>query len=86
MLLAATEKCLTMSAMFAPAHELARQIHIINAYCREAEFLRDPLQNTLWDVLDEIIEAHTQVAPKSLFAGICNESLFTCVLKYMYMY
>ena len=60
-----------MPPLFAPAHELARQIHVINAYCREAELLEDPMQITLWDLLDELIDAHERVAPKSLFAGEC---------------
>ena len=59
-----------MPPMFAPAHELSRYIHIVNAYCREAEHIRDPVHDTLWDLLDELIEAHDQIAPKSLFAGI----------------
>ena len=63
------EKSLSIPPLFAPAHELARQIHIVNAYCREAEHMRDPIHATLWDVLDELIEAHAQVAPRSLFAG-----------------
>ena len=64
------EKILLMPPLFAPAHELSRQIHVINAYCREAEYLQDPMQSTLWDLLDELIDAHERVAPKSLFAGI----------------
>ena len=56
-------------AMFAPVHEVSRYIHVINAYCREAEVHHDPLQNTLWDVLDQLIDVHTNVAPRSLFAG-----------------
>lgn len=59
-----------MPPMFAPAHQLDRQIHVINAYCREAEYLRDPLHHILWDLLDSLIEVHSQVAPKSLFAGM----------------
>ena len=64
-----TEKSLNMPAIFAPAHELARQIQIVNAYCREAELLSDPFHDTLWDLLEELIEAHYRIAPKSLFAG-----------------
>ncbi len=58
-----------MPPMFAPAHELSRYIHVVNAFCREAEHTRDPIHDTLWDLLDELIEAHDQIAPKSLFAG-----------------
>ena len=64
-----TEHVLKQPAMFAPVHELSRQIQIINAYCREAEHLKDPIHDTLWDLLDELIEAHERIAPKSLFAG-----------------
>lgn len=64
-----TEKVLSMPAMFAPIHQVARYIHIINAYCREAELIHDPLRIALWNVLDELIEVHTNIAPKCLFAG-----------------
>ena len=47
---------MSITPLFAPAHELSRQIQIINAYCREAEVLDDPLQDTLWHLLDELIE------------------------------
>ncbi|ELT88995.1 hypothetical protein CAPTEDRAFT_219939 [Capitella teleta] len=77
------DECLTMCALFAPAHELARQIHIINAFCRESEFLRDPLQNYLWDTLDEVIEAHMQIAPKSLFAESVKDSIRTTAVEFM---
>ncbi|XP_013381613.1 uncharacterized protein LOC106152545 isoform X1 [Lingula anatina] len=69
------EKCLSMPPIFAPAHELSRQIQIINAYCREAEYLRDPIHATLWDLLDELIEAHSQVAPHSVFADSVKGSI-----------
>ena len=62
------EKIQQIPPIFAPAHELSRQIHVINAFCREAEKLGDPMQGTLWDVLDEVIDAHEKIAPKSLFA------------------
>lgn len=47
---------MSLPPLFAPAHELSRQIQIINTYCREAEILDDPLQDTLWHLLDELIE------------------------------
>lgn len=62
------EKALSSPPMFAPVHELERQIHIINAYCREAEFLDDPTFDSLWDLLDELIEAHRTLTPQSLFS------------------
>ena len=67
--------------MFAPAHQLDRQIHVINAYCREAEYMRDPLHHILWDLLDSLIDIHSQVAPKSLFAGRCTSGCFTLMLN-----
>ncbi|XP_019638101.1 PREDICTED: uncharacterized protein LOC109480348 [Branchiostoma belcheri] len=69
------ERSLSMPALFSPAHELSRQIQIINAYCREAEYLRDPFHDTLWDLLDELIEAHTRIAPISLFAESVKPSI-----------
>ncbi len=61
-----------MPPLFAPAHEISRQVQIINAYCREAEHLRDPIHDTSWDLLDELIETHEKIAPRSLFAGEVN--------------
>ena len=58
-----------MAAIFAPVHELSRQIQIVNAFCREAEYLGDPIHDLLWDLLDELIEAHEKIAPQSLFSG-----------------
>lgn len=69
------EKSLSTSPLFSPAHELARQIQIINAYCREAEYLGDPIHDTLWDLLDELIEAHTRIAPTSLFGTSMKSSI-----------
>ncbi|XP_006822682.1 uncharacterized protein LOC100373635 [Saccoglossus kowalevskii] len=69
------EYALTTSPLFSPAHELARQIHIINAYSREAELLRDPIHDALWDLLDDLIEAHSKIAPISLFAESVKSSI-----------
>lgn len=55
--------------MFAPAHELSRQIKIINAYSREAEYMDDEFHDSLVDILDELIETHSQVVHLSLFSG-----------------
>ena len=63
------ERCMAVPAMFAPAHELGRYIHIVNAYCREAAYLHDPMTSSLWYLLDLLIETHSAIAPKSLFAG-----------------
>lgn len=69
------EQALTTSKLFSPAHEVARQIQIINAYCREAELLNDPIHDALWDLLDELLEAHATVAPFSLFAESAKPSI-----------
>lgn len=55
--------------MFAPVHELARHIQVINTYNREAEYLKDPLHLVLWEVLDDLVELHAKIAPVSLFSG-----------------
>ena len=65
-----TEKIQRMPAIFAPVHELARHIHVINTYCREAEYVRDPLHLVLWEILDDLVESHANLSPKSLFAGL----------------
>ena len=53
--------------LFAPIHELSHQVQVINAYCREAEMIKDPTHDTLCDLLDELIEAHNTLAPISVF-------------------
>jgi len=65
-----TEKIQRVPALLAPVHELSRHIHVMNAYCREAEYTRDALHMVLWEVLDDLVETHANVAPKSLFAGL----------------
>ena len=65
-----TERIERMPSMFAPVHELARHIHIINTYCREAEYIQDALHLVLWEVLDDLVELHAKISPTSLFAGI----------------
>lgn len=69
------EKTQRGPALFAPVHDLSRQIQILNAYCREAEFLGDALHGTMWDLLDEMIEIHAKLAQKSLFAETVKESI-----------
>ncbi len=61
------ERALSTLPLFSPVHELSRQIQIINAFCREAEFISDPTHDILWDLLDELIEAHNHLSPVSLF-------------------
>ena len=64
-----------MAPMLTPAHELSRHIQIINAYCREAEQLGDPIHDTLWDLLDELIEAHSNVSPYSIYSASSKKSV-----------
>jgi len=61
------ESSLASIPLFAPIHELSHQVQVINAYCREAEMLKDPTHDTLIDLLDELIEAHNSLAPVSVF-------------------
>ena len=62
------ERALSTPPIFAPVHELERQIQIINAYCREAEITGNQTFDTLWDLLDELIEAHNVFNSQSLFS------------------
>ena len=77
------EKALSSAPIFAPVHELERQIHIINAYCREAEFLDDPTFDSLWDLLDELIEAHRTLAPHSLFTLSVKKTIRETAKEFM---
>ena len=61
------EQALSTIPLFSPVHELSRQIQIINAFCREAEYISDPTHDTLWDLLDELIQAHNHLSPISVF-------------------
>lgn len=54
--------------LLAPAHELSRRIRILNAYCREAMLIDHVFQHTMWDVTDQLIQAHTAVFRKSIFS------------------
>jgi hypothetical protein len=62
------ERALSTPPIFAPVHELERQIQIVNAYCREAEITGNQTFHTLWDLLDELIEAHNVFNSQSLFS------------------
>lgn len=61
------ERALSSIPLFAPIHELAHQIKVVNAYCREAEYIGDPTHDTLCDLLDELIEAHNTLSGVSVF-------------------
>ncbi|ESO89671.1 hypothetical protein LOTGIDRAFT_234257 [Lottia gigantea] len=69
------EKCRTMPPLFSPVHELTQQIQVINAFLRESEKLEDGLHDTLWDLLDEMIDTHRQIEPQSLFSDDVKESI-----------
>ncbi|XP_062510031.1 uncharacterized protein LOC134186129 [Corticium candelabrum] len=69
------EVCYHTAPMLAPSHELSRQIQIINAYCREAEQLGDPIHDTLWDLLDELIEAHNNVSSESIYSASSKKTI-----------
>ncbi|KAK7501125.1 hypothetical protein BaRGS_00007610 [Batillaria attramentaria] len=69
------ERCRRLPAIFAPVHELAHQIHVLNAYMRESELMQDGLHPTLWAVLDEMIDMHQRLEPKSLFGEMVHESI-----------
>ncbi|XP_022105517.1 uncharacterized protein LOC110987250 isoform X2 [Acanthaster planci] len=77
------EHALSTCPLFSPVHELSRQIQIINAYCREAEYLHDPIHDTLWDLLDELIEAHTHLSPVSLFSESVKSSIRETAHEFM---
>ena len=69
------EHALSSLPLFAPVHELSRQIQIINAFCREAEFIHDPTHDTLWDLLDELIEGHNRLTKVSVFGTSGKRSI-----------
>ncbi|OWF42111.1 uncharacterized protein LOC110461556 [Mizuhopecten yessoensis] len=61
--------------IFAQVHDLAQQIKVLNVYCREAEYLGDALHGIMWDLLDEMIDVHSDLSQKSLFAETVKESI-----------
>jgi hypothetical protein len=77
------EKALSSTPIFAPVHEIERHIHVINAYCREAEYLEDPTFESLWDLLDELIEAHRALAPLSMFSQSVKKSVKETAKEFM---
>ncbi|XP_060587857.1 uncharacterized protein LOC132743356 [Ruditapes philippinarum] len=81
----AHEKIQRLPAMFAPVHDLARHIQIMNTYCREAEYLGDPLHMVLWEVLDDLVETHANISPKSLFAESVKKSIRRTAAEFMPM-
>lgn len=81
----AHEKIIRLPAMFAPVHDLARHIQIINTYCREAEYMKDPLHMVLWEVLDDLVETHAELSPKSIFAETVKKSIRKTAAEFMSM-
>ncbi|XP_052264616.1 uncharacterized protein LOC127867484 isoform X2 [Dreissena polymorpha] len=79
----AHENIQRVPAIFAPVHELARHIHVINTYCREAEYVRDPLHLVLWEILDDLVESHANLSPKSLFADSVKKSIRRTAAEFM---
>lgn len=77
------ERCRRLPAIFTPVHELAHQIHILNAYMRESELTCDGLHPTLWAVLDEMIDMHQRLEPKSLFGEMVLESIRKNAARFM---
>ena len=61
------ERCYSAMPYFAPVHELSTQIQIVNAFYREAEYLEDPTHQSLWALLDEMIDTHRHLAPHSIY-------------------
>lgn len=79
------EKIIRVPVVFAPVHDLARHIHIINTYCREAEYLRDALHMILWQTLDGLVETHAELSPKSIFAESVKKSIRRTAAEFMKM-
>ncbi len=77
------EQCYSATQFFAPVHELSRHIQIINAYCREAEFLQDPMHPSLWALLAEMVDLHTELASHSIYGTSTKESLPQTVEEFL---
>jgi hypothetical protein len=77
------ESCYSSTEFFAPTHELSRQIQIINAYCREAEVLEDPAHSSLWALLAEMVDAHSMIAPLSVYGTSVKDSVPQKVIQLM---
>ena len=79
------EQCYSMPEFFAPVHELSRHIQIINAYWREAELLHDPMQSSLWALLAEMVDVHTELTPHSIYGTSSKETLPQTVQELMHL-
>ncbi|XP_005107153.1 uncharacterized protein LOC101860523 [Aplysia californica] len=72
---AVLDSCIRAPTVFAPVHQLARQIEIINAFCREAEKTGDSLHTTLLQLLDDMTDVFRRLEPVSLFAETVKENI-----------
>lgn len=61
------ERCYSGPSLFAPVHDLSKQIQIVNAYCREAEVIQDPTHARLWALVNEMIDVHNYLSPHSVY-------------------
>lgn len=77
------ESCYSSTEFFAPVHKLSSQIQIINAYCREAEVLKDPAHSSLWALLAEMVDAHSTIAPHSVYGTSVKDGVPHKVLQLM---
>ncbi|XP_004226995.2 uncharacterized protein LOC101242461 [Ciona intestinalis] len=68
-------------ALLAPVHELSHHIKVVNALACEAEYLHDPLQSSLRDVLDDLILLHTRLSPVSIFAETLKSYVQTTITR-----
>ncbi|KAK3584573.1 hypothetical protein CHS0354_024621 [Potamilus streckersoni] len=72
-------------AIFAPVHDLANHIQVINAYMREAEYVQDALHPTLWELLDDMVETHAELEPQSLFSESVKPSIRQTTTNFLAM-
>ncbi|XP_064617152.1 uncharacterized protein LOC135481242 [Liolophura sinensis] len=77
------EKVQKAPPMFARADELAKQIEVINVYCREAEYLGDIMHRPLLNLVDSMIQTHAYIYPKSLFSNSVKSSIQETAAKFM---
>lgn len=77
------EKCYSSPSLFAPVHELSRQIQIVNAYYREAEVLQDTTHGSLWALLAEMIDLHNHLLPLSVFGASRTDKVYPHIKELM---
>ena len=67
----------------APAHELSRYILLINKMCREAVVERDPIVDSMWILLSELIDAHNRLPRDCIFKYATKPSTRNTALAFM---